>query len=513
MKKQNILSLCILLSSSVLGPIAQAETQNNLNHPLYNSETIEKNTNLQEILNEKISGSDVTVYVNDTLPSGDMYQAKAVNEIGEPVKVTVDQSKVNMASAGDYDVLISTDSGQKKIVKTHVLEKKLPEQSGNDTDMNLQEPSSSEAPLVRKSSASIEIPETNINSVSDEANIAEGIFGTSNWYITTSGVLHIEEGTLANAGVGRLPWNDYSDNITKVVLDGEVKTSEDASYLFAGVKSIENLTYLDTSNATNMSGMFQNSRITSLDLSNFDTSNVTNMSNMFTSNHLLSLDLSHFNTANVTNMSQMFAVSWSLRDLNLSNFDTSNVTDMSKMFISEMKLNTLDLSSFTISNSTNISQMFSASARIMELKLGKNISSLAGSDLSSIPQSDTYTGKWQNVGEGTSDRPTGKNTYSSEELMDLYDGSKNSDTYVWQHLSIVTTHYQDVDGNKIADDEVEGGSFDEDYTTIQKDIDGYTFKEVKGNATGKFSEIPQEVTYIYTKDPVAGADVTAHYQD
>ncbi|WP_339000937.1 MucBP domain-containing protein (plasmid) [Lactococcus garvieae] len=77
----------------------------------------------------------------------------------------------------------------------------------------------------------------------------------------------------------------------------------------------------------------------------------------------------------------------------------------------------------------------------------------------------------------------------------------------------VTAHYQDIDGNKIADDVVKSGNIGEDYTTEQKDIDGYTFKEVKGDTTGKFTDKAQSVTYVYTKDPVAGADVTAHYQD
>ena len=47
--------------------------------------------------------------------------------------------------------------------------------------------------------------------------------------------------------------------------------------------------------------------ITSFDLSNFDTSNVTNMGGMFNScNYLTSLDLSSFDTSKVTNMYRMF---------------------------------------------------------------------------------------------------------------------------------------------------------------------------------------------------------------
>ncbi|USI65792.1 MucBP domain-containing protein [Lactococcus petauri] len=66
----------------------------------------------------------------------------------------------------------------------------------------------------------------------------------------------------------------------------------------------------------------------------------------------------------------------------------------------------------------------------------------------------------------------------------------------------VTAKYIDTDGNKISDDVVKSGNIGEDYTTEQKDIPGYTFKEVKGNASGKFTDQAQTVTYVYeqTKD-------------
>lgn len=55
----------------------------------------------------------------------------------------------------------------------------------------------------------------------------------------------------------------------------------------------------------------------------------------------------------------------------------------------------------------------------------------------------------------------------------------------------------------------------EDYTSEQKEIPGYTFKEVQGNPTGQFSDQAQTVVYIYTKDeviPVTGT-VIVKYED
>lgn len=63
----------------------------------------------------------------------------------------------------------------------------------------------------------------------------------------------------------------------------------------------------------------------------------------------------------------------------------------------------------------------------------------------------------------------------------------------------VTTHYVDEQGNPLADDDVQSGDLDATWTTNQKDIPGYQFKEVQGNPTGTFTADDQEVTYIYTK--------------
>ncbi len=66
----------------------------------------------------------------------------------------------------------------------------------------------------------------------------------------------------------------------------------------------------------------------------------------------------------------------------------------------------------------------------------------------------------------------------------------------------VTVKYEDVNGVSISDDVVKSGNIGEAYTTEQKDIPGYTFKEVQGNVSGKFTDQPQTVTYVYeqTKD-------------
>ena len=113
---------------------------------------------------------------------------------------------------------------------------------------------------------------------------------------------------------------------------------------------------INTSKVTNMTSMFESSKVTELDLSSFDTSNVTTMANMFRLSLALTLDLSSFDTSKVTSMTRMFNDSQATT-LVLSSFNTSNVTNMSQMFYGS-KATTFDLSSFDTSKVTNMSTMF-----------------------------------------------------------------------------------------------------------------------------------------------------------
>ncbi|MGQ2285582.1 MucBP domain-containing protein [Leuconostoc pseudomesenteroides] len=69
----------------------------------------------------------------------------------------------------------------------------------------------------------------------------------------------------------------------------------------------------------------------------------------------------------------------------------------------------------------------------------------------------------------------------------------------------VTANYVDENGNKITAPVVKSGNVGDEYSTEQKEIDGYTFKKVQGNTTGTFTSDAQTVTYVYTKNPVTPA--------
>ena len=129
-------------------------------------------------------------------------------------------------------------------------------------------------------------------------------------------------------------------DIKHIVLDESFKTFTPTSLnsffaLLFSLETIQGLEYLNTTNVTDMSGMFNHCvRLTSLDVTHFNTEKVTNMSQMFNGCACLaSLDVTNFNTANVSNMEYMFCDGSNLKAIYASDkFVTNAVTKSSGMF-------------------------------------------------------------------------------------------------------------------------------------------------------------------------------------
>ncbi|EAE6687521.1 BspA family leucine-rich repeat surface protein [Listeria monocytogenes] len=241
-------------------------------------------------------------------------------------------------------------------------------------------------------------------------NVTTGIFpygSTATWnFDDATGTLSISGGTLVNPSesIQDLTGIPVSE-ITNIVLEDKVFASGSLEYLFYhSVATSLDLSNFDTSNVTNMSKMFSHCAATSLDLSNFDTSNVTDMEAMFYDCAVTSLDVSNFDTSNVTNMQVMFCYS-AATSLDLSNFDTSNAKTVDMLYASQLQNLTLGSQFQFVSINVN---------------------------LYNPPTSTDYTGKWQNVGTGTVDKPKGSFVGTATELMTQYNGSTMADTYVWQ---------------------------------------------------------------------------------
>ena len=131
-----------------------------------------------------------------------------------------------------------------------------------------------------------------------------------------------------------------------------------------------NLTSLNTSKVINMISMFEGSNAISLNLNSFNTTNVVSMISMFQNSKATSLSLTRFNTKNVKDMTNMFSGS-AATSINVSSFNTSNVTSMGGMF-SSTKATTLDLSSFNTSKVTNMNYMFNKAANLKTIYASNN---------------------------------------------------------------------------------------------------------------------------------------------
>ncbi|MCL2545768.1 MAG: BspA family leucine-rich repeat surface protein [Oscillospiraceae bacterium] len=287
--------------------------------------------------------------------------------------------------------------------------------------------------------------------------IASGVFTEHGshlpWRLYSDGALIVDSGMLDRGDTWRGIWAGHGRDITTITFTGPVIAGNSLSGLFralANVTAIDGLHYFDTSNVTDMSGMFNlsfrdtmgtlpfyASPLTTLDLSGWDTSNVTNMSDMF--NGAISLTsiegISDWDTSNVTNMSHMFGFDFfgfphwlpretSLENLDVSGWDTSSVTNMRGVFRGASSLTNLDLSGWNTGNVTSTANMFSGMTSLHSLTLGENFAFVGGGALPAGP--------WQNVGSGTVANPQGAFIFTAAELMANFDGTIHADTWVRQ---------------------------------------------------------------------------------
>ena len=153
----------------------------------------------------------------------------------------------------------------------------------------------------------------------------------------------------------------YSDSLPTSITFGDYSGNYDKT------NSLLEVNYLNTSNVTDMAGMFAYcNNLTTLDANNWDTSNVTDMTDMFYGcESLTELNVSGWDTSKVTDIQWMFGYydngdeTMELTSITgLENWDTSNVTNMEGMFCHCRNLTTINLSNFNTSNVTNMKNMF-----------------------------------------------------------------------------------------------------------------------------------------------------------
>ena len=117
-------------------------------------------------------------------------------------------------------------------------------------------------------------------------------------------------------------------------IDFEIKLSSNVHSLacaFMGLKKLKSVNLRDTSNVTNMKGMFYEAKSFNQPIGDWDTSNVTDMSSMFGGAESFNQPIGNWDTSNVTDMGGMFSGAKSFNQP-IGNWNTSKVTDMINMF-------------------------------------------------------------------------------------------------------------------------------------------------------------------------------------
>ncbi|WEA55297.1 MucBP domain-containing protein [Lactococcus lactis] len=135
-----------------------------------------------------------------------------------------------------------------------------------------------------------------------------------------------------------------------------------------------------------------------------------------------------------------------------------------------------------------------------------------------IAENEDYTG---NIGDDYTSEQKNIPGYTFKEVRGNPAGQFTSDeqviTYVYTKNPVIGSNvivkYIDDKGNKISDSIIKNGNIGDKYITEQKNIPGYTFKEVQGNPVGQFTSDEQVITYVYTKNPVIGSNVIVKYID
>lgn len=194
------------------------------------------------------------------------------------------------------------------------------------------------------------------------------IAGGDGWYIKDS-TLYISKiyyGVLNITGLDKYvcntPWKKYSDQITSIIVDGEM------IYKSYGSSDSPNP---DTEEATMMNGLFvSNSNLESITFKHLDLDKIKDLSWWFAScESLKSVDLSGIDTSDVISFDSMFSCCTSLTSIDLNCIDTSSAKSMSSMFYDCKSLSELKMEKCNVNNVDDFSHMFQYCSSLIDVDL------------------------------------------------------------------------------------------------------------------------------------------------
>ena len=315
--------------------------------------------------------------------------------------------------------------------------------------------------------------------------------------------------------------------------------------MFQNCKSLTSLSLknFDTTSVNEMTNMFNNcTNLSSLDLSSFNTSQVKRMFSMFGyCTSLSSLDLKNFDTAKVLEMTAMFSNCTNLKTLDISNFNMLSAKK-SYMLAGASNLNTLilgpncslkntaldrpgfwlNIGSGTLEHPEGSKHWTSkelmskytgaqdhdtyvrTNSAVIEHFLDESGKNIAPDNALTGNSGDPYSSSSKDInGYILKTSPTNtKGTFSDQiqEVTYVYAKKPRQTGSHYIGEGVVTVHYQDETGQQLAPDRVLNGNVGDGYLTQEVKLTGYKLTQRPNNATGFYTDRPQSVTYIYSKN-------------
>ncbi|RRK11633.1 BspA family leucine-rich repeat surface protein [Lactiplantibacillus garii] len=239
--------------------------------------------------------------------------------------------------------------------------------------------------------------------------------------------------------------------------DWDTSSLTSTQEMFYGDKYLTklDLSHWNVANLTNIYIMVDGSGVQSIDISNWNTPKLTSASSAFENNiNMTTFKADNWNAENVTSFEDMLAYNTALKDVgDTGTWNVKSVQNVAAMFFNS-KVAKLDLSTWNMDHVTSANAMLNQCQNLWYLKLGPH-STLVGGMLPTVGSSSLYDPKtqhyysadsskvWQTLGDGDVHWPKGNQTYTSAQLMALYQDSQprpqNVETYVWKQQVMQAT--------------------------------------------------------------------------
>ncbi|EGO8651620.1 hypothetical protein EFL05_12090, partial [Enterococcus faecalis] len=299
---------------------------------------------------------------------------------------------------------------------------------------------------------------------------------------------------------------NFGDNVTRLNLSSASVTDAVFSKI-VNMKGLESLSFESNMNITTIAPLNALPNLTELRI---QTCGVTDFTVINDFPKLSSLAAYGQNTGR-----NDVVTSLSAKELN---YDPNNQSFFVPFSIMPNRLTNFDgyQPPFTTSNSTSqtyfdLNGVQVPSSRLAITEDGITVSGVTQSEFENIETME-YNAFYNNPA-GSYAQPDGYSFYAISSGTYLHQFSINHQ----EAAADVTVNYIDTDGNELKPSQKISGnigeSFDATTPEYRLEIEGYTLKEVRGNSTSKFTDQVQTVTYVYVKNPVKAAEVTAKYVD